>query len=65
MHYALKLTDEQLIPVPPIGLQISEEMDKRVGFFGHVILNISWDTPQLQSMYSDGIVTARQYYNSA
>ena len=42
----LSLTDEQLIPIPPINLQISEEVDERVGFFGHVILNISWDAPQ-------------------
>ena len=40
------LTDEQLVPIPPINLQISEEVDERVGFFGHVILNISWDAPQ-------------------
>ena len=45
------LTDEKLTPVPPTGLQISEEIDKRVGFFGHVILNILWDNPQLQSTY--------------
>ena len=45
-------SDEQLTPIPPTGLQISEEIDKRVGFFGHVILKVSWDNPQLQSMYS-------------
>ena len=39
-------TDEQLIPIPPNNLQVSEEVDKRVGFFGHVILNISWDAPK-------------------
>ena len=39
-------TDVRLIPNSPTNLQISEEVDKRVGFFGHVILNISWDRPE-------------------
>ena len=38
--------DEQLSPIPPNNLIISEEIDEREGFFGHVILNISWDAPQ-------------------
>ena len=38
--------DKRLIPIPPSNLQISDEIDERVGFFGHVILNISWNAPQ-------------------
>ena len=38
--------DERLIPNPPTDVYISEEIDTRVGFFGHVILNISWEGPQ-------------------
>ena len=40
------ILDERLIPNPPTDIYISEEIDTRVGFFGHVILNISWDAPQ-------------------
>ena len=39
------LTDEQLIPEPPISVWFSEKLDTRIGFFGHVILNISWEPP--------------------
>ena len=42
----MHLTDERLIPIPPNNLTISEDIDERVGFFGHVILNISWAAPQ-------------------
>ena len=38
--------DERLIPNPPMDIQISEEIDTRIGFFGHVILNISWESPR-------------------
>ena len=44
--FNLPTPDERLIPNPPTNLQFSEEIDKRVGFFGHAILNISWDGPQ-------------------
>ena len=40
-----------MIPNPPSNLQFVEDIDKRVGFFGHVILNISWDGPQSMSNY--------------
>ena len=43
---AFNSIDEQLIPIPPNNLTISEEIDEREGFFGHVIVNISWDVPQ-------------------
>ena len=38
--------DERLTLVPPNNLKILDEIDEREGFFGHVILNISWDVPQ-------------------
>ena len=38
--------DERLIPNPPMDIQFSDEIDTRIGFFGHVILNISWESPQ-------------------
>ena len=44
----IHLVDEELIPLPPNSLHISDEIDERAEFFGHVILNISW--PALQSM---------------
>ena len=47
----MHLTDERLIPIPPNNLTISEGIDERVGFFGHVILNISWDAPQSMNNY--------------
>lgn len=42
----LCFVDEREIPNPPTNIQLSEEIDTRSGFFGHVILNISWDRPQ-------------------
>ena len=39
-------TDDRRIPAPPINLQQSSEIDTRHGYFGHVILNITWDRPQ-------------------
>ena len=43
-------SDEQLIPVPPNDLTVtSEKIDERVEFFGHVLLNISWNAPQSTS----------------
>ena len=46
MYELINFTDEWLIPIPPSNLQISDEIDERVEFFGHVTLNISWDAPQ-------------------
>ena len=42
----IHLTDEQLIPDPLNNIKISEEIDERQDFFGHVVLNITWDAPQ-------------------
>ena len=46
IFYAV-IVDERHIPDPPTNIQVeSEELDKRIGFFGHVVLNVSWDGPQ-------------------
>ena len=42
----IHLTDEQLSPDPLDNIKISEEVDERQDFFGHVVLNITWDTSQ-------------------
>ena len=41
------IVDKRHIPDPPTNIRVeSEELDKRIGFFGHVVLNVSWDRPQ-------------------
>ena len=37
---------ERFIPNPPTNLQVSDYIDTRIGFFGHAVLNISWEGPQ-------------------
>ena len=39
-------TDERLIPNVPTSIEFSEAADTRIGFFGHVILNITWESPE-------------------
>jgi hypothetical protein len=46
INFWILILDERLIPNPPTDIYVSEEIDTRVGFFGHVILNISWEGPQ-------------------
>ena len=53
LWFVFYFTDERLIPNPPTDIEIMEEIDMRIRYFGHVILNISWERPQ--SMY-------QQYY---
>ena len=43
-------SDERLIPNPPTDIDIKEDIDMRIGFFGYVILNISWERPQSITM---------------
>ena len=45
------VVDERHIPDPPTNVSVSkEEVDKRIGFFGHVILTIIWNGPQSNSV---------------
>ena len=37
--------DSRRIPNPPTDLQVSYQEDTRVGFFGHTILNLTWQSP--------------------
>ena len=43
-------SDERLIPNPPTDIDVKEDIDMRIGFFGYVILNISWERPQSITM---------------
>lgn len=43
---------ERSIPNPPTDLQILDDIDTRVGFFGHAILNISWQRPLSTCIYN-------------
>lgn len=44
--------DERLIPNAPVNISVNEEFDTRIGFFGHVILNVSWDGPSSMTIFS-------------
>ena len=43
-------SDERLIPNPPTDVDVKEDIDMRIGFFGYVIHNISWKRPQSITM---------------
>ena len=40
------LIDTCEIPDPPIMLQVEDTRDTRIGFFPHVVINVTWDTPK-------------------
>ena len=38
----------------PINIQVkSDELDKRIGFFGYVVLNVSWDRPKSNKLLNN------------
>ena len=55
--------DDRRIPVPPTNIQQSTEIDARHGFFGHVILNISWIESHSTNACMIACLCMRQYYN--
>ena len=46
--------DLRKIPNPAVNLHVIDEEDQRIGFFGHVILKVTWNHPdsKLACMHS-------------
>lgn len=49
---------ELRVPDSPVNLVVTDEMDERIGFFGHAILNISWERPRSMVMICNAISVA-------
>ena len=53
---------ERFIPNPPINLQVSDDIDTRIGFFGHAILNISWERPLSMIHYIYNVTVSSLFF---